>query len=329
MKILGIFWEENSTAALYVDGKIVACVSEERFSKEKNDERYPKNAIEYVLKAGNIESKDLDYVAFASRMWNPIYILTRRYSKFNIQDRLREQRDYWYPMLYKNQAVRYLDIFRDKIDTDQYPYDWSDVISFIKSTDEHPQKRSLLAEYLRNFRKNVIFKHLGIVQEKIIFTDHHDGHAAYAYYASPRNYDDTVLIMTGDAWGDDINATVNIGLNGDIKRLASSNNFIGAHLYRYITQLLGMKPDEHEYKVMGLAPYGKLPYYKAVKDNSHYTLVTVKGTGPFVHYWEAVMIPIFLLSCIALVGALKKHGSHESDVLPVAEQVEQAVPGAA
>ena len=73
---------------------------------------------------------------------------------------------------------------------------------------------------------------------------------------------------------------------------------------------------------------GALPYYKAVKDNSHYTLVTVKGTGPFVHYWEAVMIPIFFLSFIALVGALKKHGSHESEVLPVAEQVEQAVPSA-
>ena len=31
-------------------------------------------------------------------------------------------------------------------------------------------------------------------------------------------------------------------------------------LYRYITLLLGMKPGQHEYKVMGLAPYG-LPYH--------------------------------------------------------------------
>ena len=42
---LGINWEQNSTAALMIDDKIVGCVSEERFTNIKNDERYPKNAI--------------------------------------------------------------------------------------------------------------------------------------------------------------------------------------------------------------------------------------------------------------------------------------------
>lgn len=40
--ILGINWEQNSTAALMVDGAIVSCSSEERFTRIKNDERYPK-----------------------------------------------------------------------------------------------------------------------------------------------------------------------------------------------------------------------------------------------------------------------------------------------
>jgi len=47
MKILGLSLGELSTAALSVDGNIVACASEEMFGGEKNDEAYPKNAIDY------------------------------------------------------------------------------------------------------------------------------------------------------------------------------------------------------------------------------------------------------------------------------------------
>ena len=39
--IIGINWEQNSTAAIMLDGKILECISEERFSRVKNDERYP------------------------------------------------------------------------------------------------------------------------------------------------------------------------------------------------------------------------------------------------------------------------------------------------
>ena len=40
--MIGINWEQNSTAALMIDGQILARVSEERFTRVKNDERYPK-----------------------------------------------------------------------------------------------------------------------------------------------------------------------------------------------------------------------------------------------------------------------------------------------
>src|SRR5262245_8457285 len=71
MKILGIMWEENSTAALMIDGSVVAAVSQERFSRVKNDERYPKEAIDYVLGAGNISAHELDGVAFIGLAWGP------------------------------------------------------------------------------------------------------------------------------------------------------------------------------------------------------------------------------------------------------------------
>ena len=50
MIILGINWEQNSSASLMIDGKIVGCSSEERFSGIKNDERYPYQAINWLLK---------------------------------------------------------------------------------------------------------------------------------------------------------------------------------------------------------------------------------------------------------------------------------------
>lgn len=49
MKLLSIMWGTNSTAALLVDGEIVTCVCEERFSRQENDDRYPAKSIEYVL----------------------------------------------------------------------------------------------------------------------------------------------------------------------------------------------------------------------------------------------------------------------------------------
>ena len=47
INIIGINWQCNSSACLMINGKIVGSVSEERFSKVKNDERYPKHAINH------------------------------------------------------------------------------------------------------------------------------------------------------------------------------------------------------------------------------------------------------------------------------------------
>lgn len=112
-----------------------------------------------------------------------------------------------------------------------------------------------------DFRRDCISKHLGIANEKINFVHHHRAHGYYAYYASPMEKDKT-LILTADAWGDDMNASVSVADNKGIKILSTSQNFIIGRLYRYITLLLGMKPDEHEYKVMGLAAYAKPKYFQ-------------------------------------------------------------------
>ena len=118
---IGINWEQNSTAALMVDGKILGSISEERFSRIKNDERYPYQAINWLLKNFKISKKDITAVCFISNAWSPAYILTRHYTKMNVSDYINEQKKIWYPRLYENKKVSQLKVFKDKIDFNQYP----------------------------------------------------------------------------------------------------------------------------------------------------------------------------------------------------------------
>ena len=83
--------------------------------------------------------------------------------------------------------------------------------------------------------------------------DHHTGHAHYAYFMS--QFRNNVLVLTADAWGDGCNCSIWIGNENDLELKFKSPNNSLARIYRNITLLLGMKPNEHEYKVMGLAPY--------------------------------------------------------------------------
>lgn len=262
MKILGIVWEICSGAALMKNGEVIAAASEERFSRIKNDERYPLKAIEYVLKEGGVKPEELDIVAFTGTVWNPPYIITRRYTTFSQKDRVREQKEYWHSRLYEKLDIKYLDVFKDKIDIDQYPgpQGWAPIIDFMRhDAKEASNQRKHNTLFFQEARRSIVSKHLGISPEKIIFIDHHRAHAYYAFFANSERKNNT-LIMTADAWGDGINATVNVARNGKIKRLSASNNFTVAKFYRYVTLILGMKPDEHEYKVMGLAPYAKKKY---------------------------------------------------------------------
>lgn len=65
MNILGISaFYHDSAACLLCDGKISAAAQEERFSRKKHDSGFPAQAIRYCLKAENITSQDLDFVAF-------------------------------------------------------------------------------------------------------------------------------------------------------------------------------------------------------------------------------------------------------------------------
>ena len=62
--IIGINWKQNSTASLMINGEIKGCVNEERFSRIKNDERYPINVINWLLDKNNINKNEIKAIRF-------------------------------------------------------------------------------------------------------------------------------------------------------------------------------------------------------------------------------------------------------------------------
>ena len=81
--------------------------------------------------------------------------------------------------------------------------------------------------------------------------------ASSAYYGWAR-FDEDVLVLTSDGSGDRVCASVNVGRNGKLECIAEidDSESIG-FIYSMTTCLLGMAPLEHEYKVMGMAPYAE------------------------------------------------------------------------
>ena len=266
--LLGISWAKNSTATIYKDGYILGCCSEERFSRTKNDERYPFNAINYLLEVNNIEIKELDGIVFVSTMFGPGYVMTRRYTTFDIKDYIDEQEKIWKPKIFFGEEKSHIEEYINRVDFDQYPGKtfWKNVREKLINDSGHPSsKQSTVIG--QEIRRDIVVKHLGISKEKVFFVDHSLSHACYAYYSTPEKFRKTTnLIITLDAFGDNINYSASIFTKDKniIRRkiISQGNDFIIARLYRYITLLLGLKPDEHKYKVMGMAPYCKKKYYK-------------------------------------------------------------------
>lgn len=248
MKILGIHDGHNATAALFQDGHIVACASEERFTRLKIDMGYPYHAVNYVLQAAGLKPGEVDYVALASLTADPIQNRLKREATFSIADYVREMHEYWKPLLYENRTTDFWDklLHEPRFQHDNLYYDYS----FMETTprDEWNERyHEMVYQFVAN--------HTGVPRERIQRVEHHVAHAAYAYYASPRC--ENAVVITADSWGDDCNATISIVKDGKLQEIRRTALCNIARVYRFITLLLGMRPMEHEYKVMGLAPYAK------------------------------------------------------------------------
>ena len=234
INILGISaFYHDSAATLIQDGNIIAAAQEERFSRKKHDERFPKNAIKYVLEEANIELSQVDYIVFFEKPFLKFERLLETYLAFA-------------PKGFKSFSLAMPIWLREKLFQKKYLFD-------------------LLQELDKNFN-NI---------KKIKFSEHHYSHAASAFYPSPF---DEAIILTLDGVGEWATTTVAHGKGSEITMLKEIHfpHSLGL-LYSAFTYYTGFKVNSGEYKVMGLAPYGKPIYKDLILDN----LIDVKEDGSF------------------------------------------------
>ncbi len=224
MKILGIHDGHTSSAALLIDGKIKYAIQEERLTNIKNAGGFPEKSIIKILELEKINLQDLDYVIFSSKL------------SFPVPNREYTLREY-------DQQKKILHKIKDYLIFTSLP-------KFLFNPLYNNEVKKNQKERIKNIQK---INNYPI--NKIIFTDHHMGHAASAYYSSHFNTE-KALVLTLDGGGDKLCATVNVAENNQIKIIekTESGNSIG-NIYSRVTYMMGMVPLEHEYKLMGLAPY--------------------------------------------------------------------------
>ena len=100
---------------------------------------------------------------------------------------------------------------------------------------------------------------------EILFGDHHESHAASAFYPSPF---EQAAIVTMDGVGEWATSSIGVGRGNEIELLRELRfpHSLGL-LYSAFTYFTGFRVNSGEYKVMGLAPYGEPKYVGAIKDH--------------------------------------------------------------
>ena len=116
---------------------------------------------------------------------------------------------------------------------------------------------------------------LGDYQGPLLFAEHHESHAASAFYPSPF---ESAAILTMDGVGEWATAAIGLGKGGEIELLKELRwpDSLGL-LYSAFTYYTGFKVNSGEYKVMGLAPYGRPEYVDLIRRE----LIDLRDDGSF------------------------------------------------
>ena len=127
---------------------------------------------------------------------------------------------------------------------------------------EDPKLRLKRSKSYFKSLKNVmkVWYNLKKISDKIHYTPHHISHMTYSYLSS--NFDNA-LIVSIDGVGETSTVSIGKGENGivtQLKTIEYPNSF--GLFYSAMTAFLGFKPNEGEYKVMGLASYGNPSIYR-------------------------------------------------------------------
>lgn len=217
MFILSFKTGHDPAACLLEDGKLIAAAEEERFVRVKHAADYfPEQAIRFCLGERHLTLDQVDHIVFAREK--------------NFKTALK--------------VCWYFTIHLPKNST-EFTY----ALSLLKV-----QARGLGAALLGRASYQKIFKILGGKPRKIYSFDHHQCHAASAFFGSPFS-EAAVLCMDGKGEATSISLWHGRGTELRIIRRYGIFHSLG-YLYGAITDYLGFRINDGEYKVMGLAPYG-------------------------------------------------------------------------
>jgi len=236
MHILGISaFYHDSAACLVRDGEIVAAAQEERFTRKKFDASFPTHAIQYCLEAGNIGLKDLKYVAF-----------------------------------YDKPLIKFERLLETYVD-----FSPKGIQSFLAAMPVWLKEKLFLKSLLQNelLSLNGIASKTALPQ--ILFGEHHESHAASAFYPSPFK---SAAVLCMDGVGEWATTSAWMGEGNSLRPLWEIHfpHSLGL-LYSAFTYYTGFRVNSGEYKVMGLAPYGQPKYVQAIYDH----LIDLKSDGTF------------------------------------------------
>ena len=226
--ILGISaYYHDSAAALLRDGELIAAAQEERFTRKKGDDAFPRLAVEYCLREAAVTMEDIEAVVFYDK---PLL-------KF---ERILET--------YLGVAPRG---FR----------------SFLKAGPLWLKDKLYTDRAIRDG--------LGGFTGRVLYSEHHESHAASAFFPSPF---DEAAILTVDGVGEWATASIGHGRSNAIELIHELHwpDSLGL-LYSAFTYHMGFKVNSGEYKVMGLAPYGQPKYVSAIYDS----LLDLRDDGSF------------------------------------------------
>ena len=241
--VLGIHFWHDAGAALIQNGTIIAAVNEERLKNKKHFVGYPIESIKEVLRISKIHPSEIDAISVVGVAESMFPKHFERYPNFS-------------------HAIS--------------NWSWDD------SNEKH-----LVPLYLHHKRITKlkaftdILTELEIPVKQVFFVEHHTAHAASAYYLSPWDIRDDVLVFTADGYGDGLSSTISIGSNFEINRIKNSEtseaNSLG-EFYASITSYLGMHSGFDAFKVMGLAPYGNSK--KAIDEIKQ--IIQINPENPYV-----------------------------------------------
>ena len=237
--ILGIScFYHDSAAVLIKNGEIVVAVQEERFSRKKHDQRFPENAIKYCLESQNLNLNRISNIVYYEK---PLLTFRRLFETY-LGTSPRGTRSFFIAMK-----------------------TWLGGKLFIKQTI----KRKLF-KLQKKLDPINLFKF-----PEILFSEHHLSHAAAAFFPSPFK---KAAILCMDGVGEWATTSAWVGEKNKINKLweISFPHSLGL-LYSAFTLYCGFKVNSGEYKLMGLAPYGKPIFKDKIKKH----LIDIKEDGSF------------------------------------------------